>query len=183
MPHGTFRSVFSNSACCCAWFFQLAPLPVVLPVSVVILLIWLQWAGLMTVLYEPWEIALLVWIILSLSPLIAANICFVFITSLSQIFREEVTNNAAGPEEFMCMLPCCVNFLLILGKQLLSGTSVTWKMTCGALMLIWILGKCMTSWSQSCICDCRWYRVPLTHCLLCVSQTASGHRPDYSSAV
>lgn len=39
------------------------------------------------------------------------------------------------------MLSCCVNFLLILSKQILSGTSVAWKMTCGALMLIWILAK------------------------------------------
>lgn len=166
MPHG-------NSCLCSPTLLPAVPgfsslIPCLfLPVSAVILLIWLQWEGFMTVLYEPWEIALLVWIILSLSPLIAANICFVFITSLSQIFHEEVTNNPACPEEFMCILPCCVNFLLILGKQLLSGTSVTWKMTCGALMLIWILGKCMTSWSQSCICDCWWYQVPLTLSPLC----------------
>lgn len=160
VQHGTFWSVFSNSASCHAWFFQLDLLPVVvLPVSVAVLLIWLQSVGFMTVLYEPWETALLVWIILSLSPLITANICFVFITASSQIFREEVTNNAAYPE---CMVSCCVNFLLILGKQILSGTSVARKMTCGALMLSWVLGKCMTSWSQPHICDCRWNQIPLT---------------------
>ena len=148
--HGTFWSVFSNSESCCAWFFQLDLLPVVvLLLSVVLLLIWLPSEGFMTVLYEPWETALLVWISLSLSLLITANICFVFITAPSQIFCEEVTNNAAYPEAFMCVVSCCVNFLLILGKQILSGTSMALKMTCGALMLIWILRKCMTSWSQS----------------------------------
>lgn len=77
VQRGTFWSVFSSPASCPAWFFQLDLLPVVeLPVSVAVLLIWLQPAGFMTVLYEPWEIALLVWIILSLSPLIIANICF-----------------------------------------------------------------------------------------------------------
>lgn len=83
-------------------------------------------------------------------------------TAPSQIFHEDVTNNVAYPEEFMCMLSCCVNFLLILGKQIFSGTSVAWKMTCHALMLIWVLGKYTTSWSQPRICDCRWYQVLLT---------------------
>lgn len=74
--HEIFWYVFFNSGSFFPVFFQLDLLPVVLPDSVAIMLIWLQSPGFMTVLYEPREIALLVWIILFLSPLITANVCF-----------------------------------------------------------------------------------------------------------
>lgn len=48
-----------------------------------------------------------------------------------------------------CVCSPAVSTLLILGKQILPGTSVAWKMICGALMLISVFGKCMSSWNQS----------------------------------